>query len=37
MCLLAQNMKLNISNNEGKKISNYIICGYVIIPMNITK
>jgi hypothetical protein len=30
MCLLAQNMELNIPSNEGERISNYTMCGYAL-------
>ncbi len=32
MCLLAQNIELNIPSNGGEKLSNYIMCGYVLSP-----
>jgi hypothetical protein len=37
MCLLVQNMEPDIPNNEGERISNYIMWGYALSPMNTTK
>jgi hypothetical protein len=37
MCLLTQNMEFDITINENEKISNYIMCGSALSPMNTTK
>jgi hypothetical protein len=37
MCLFVQNMEPNVLNNGGEKISNYIMCGYALSPLNTMK
>jgi len=37
MCLLTQNMKLDVLNNGGERISNCIMCGYAFSTMCIMK
>jgi hypothetical protein len=37
MCLLVHNIKLNILSNESEKISNYVMCGYVLSLISTTK
>jgi hypothetical protein len=32
-----QNMELNIPNNGGERILNYIMCGSAVCPMNVMK